>query len=435
MTAQSLRSVYQLKISLKRARPPIWRRIQIASTDNLEDVHIALQVVMGWTNSHLHEFACGRDRYGIPDEDFPSDLRDEVGYRLDQVLKNEKDKLNYEYDFGDGWTHEVVLEKILPFEPDTVLPVCLKGRRACPPEDIGGIGGYEMFLETMANPSHPEHEEMLEWIGGDFDSEHFDLAEVNDLLREYCDDLDETVPSITNEINSSMNDMYTTLNEQEFQYLDDFLLDRVDDDASTDDKDEGILDISELDGFFTAIVSGPVMVPPSEWLPVIWGVFEPEWESEKDFKTILSLMMRHMNGIATTLMEHPGDFQPIFMEREVEAKTYTIVDEWCEGYCRGVALAVDSWNAGGMEMTILLTPIRAFSSETGWRGHDLNDGEVENIQSAITPNVRDIHAFWLARREKETPSSQPVRRSEPRVGRNDPCPCGSGKKYKKCCLH
>jgi len=187
MTARSLRSIYQLKVTLKGAQPPIWRRLLIASADNLEGVHIALQIVMGWTNSHLHEFVSGRDRYGIPDEDFPSDLHDEVDYRLDHVLKKEKDKLAYIYDFGDGWEHEVVLEKILPFTTDTVLPVCLKGNRACPPEDVGGVPGYEMFLETVSDPSHPEYEDMLEWIGGDFDPELFDLAEVNDLLREYCD--------------------------------------------------------------------------------------------------------------------------------------------------------------------------------------------------------------------------------------------------------
>ncbi len=187
MTVRSLRSVYQLKVTLKGIRPAVWRRLQVASTDNLEDIHIALQIVMGWSNSHLHEFKKGRVRYGMPDEDFPSDILDEVEYRLDQVLKIEKDKLIYDYDFGDGWEHEVMLEKILPFDPGVVLPVCLKGSRACPPEDVGGIPGYEMFLEAVTDPSHPDHEAMLEWVGGDFDPEHFDLAEVNDLLREYCD--------------------------------------------------------------------------------------------------------------------------------------------------------------------------------------------------------------------------------------------------------
>lgn len=187
MTARPLRSIYQLKITLKGIRPPIWRRLLIAGTVNLEDLHIAIQIVMGWTNSHLHEFAKGRERYGIPDEDFPSDdMRAETDYRLDQVLKKAKDRLNYSYDFGDGWEHEVVLEKILPFDMDVVVPICVEGKRACPPEDVGGIPGYEMFLEAVSDPANPEYEEMLEWTGGDFNAEHFDLAQTNDLLREYC---------------------------------------------------------------------------------------------------------------------------------------------------------------------------------------------------------------------------------------------------------
>ena len=187
MTARTLRSIYQLKITLKGFRPAIWRRLLIASTDNLEDVHIAIQIAMGWTNSHLHMFTKGRDLYGIPDEDYLSNVQEEIDYRLDQVLKQVKDKMSYLYDFGDGWEHEIILEKILPYETRAVLPVCLAGKRACPPEDVGGIPGYGMFLEAISDPSHPEYKEMIEWIAGDFDSEHFDLAQTNDLLREYCD--------------------------------------------------------------------------------------------------------------------------------------------------------------------------------------------------------------------------------------------------------
>jgi uncharacterized protein len=231
------------------------------------------------------------------------------------------------------------------------------------------------------------------------------------------------------------NDLYTILSDAELDKLDQFLLYRVDEDAVTEGLDEGILDVSELDGFLTAIVSGPKMIPPSQWLPAVWGDFEPTWESEHDLKEILTLLMRHMNDIAATLMEHPEDFEPIYLEREVKGKTHTVVDEWCEGYRRGVALTQDLWIAGGREMTTLLTPILAFTGVTDWRGHDYSDDEVETIQKAIAPNVRDIHAFWLARRGEAQAAAQPVRRDRPRVGRNDPCPCGSGRKYKKCCLN
>ena len=235
-----------------------------------------------------------------------------------------------------------------------------------------------------------------------------------------------------------MSDLFTILSEAEIERLSEFLLERIPEDADaeyTEDTDEGILDISELDGFFTAIVSGPVMIPPSQWLPAVWGEYEPVWESEKEFEGIFTLMMRHMNDIAATLMEHPEYFEALFLERVVEEKTYTIVDEWCEGYLRGVALAAAQWDSAGHEMTELLAPIRAFTGETKWRGHDLGESETENIRNAIEPNVREIHAWWLKRRSENAPPVKPVLRSEPRVGRNDPCPCGSGKKYKKCCLH
>ena len=186
MTTKSLRSIYQLKITLNYIQPPVWRRLLIASTANLQDVHMALQITLGWTNSHLHEFIVGRSRYGMHDDEFLTDTLNEAGYRLDQLLKKENDTLVYLYDFGDSWEHMVVLEKILPFETKAELPRCIEGARACPPDDVGGIPGYEMFLEAVGDPAHPEYEAMLEWVGGGFDAEHFDLAETNDLLREYC---------------------------------------------------------------------------------------------------------------------------------------------------------------------------------------------------------------------------------------------------------
>jgi uncharacterized protein len=232
-----------------------------------------------------------------------------------------------------------------------------------------------------------------------------------------------------------MSNLFEPLTDKEFERLDRFLLERLDDDTDTEGKDEGVLDISELDGLFTALVSGPEVVVPSRWFPVVWGAVDPVWESENAFKDIITLMMRHMNSIAAMLMEHPEIFEPIYLERKVKAKTFTIVDEWCEGYRRGVELVEEQWNAGGEEMAALLAPVFAFTARTNWRGHDLPSDEVELIKKAIAPKVREIHAYWLARRAEPPAPASPVRRSEPRVGRNDPCPCGSGKKYKKCCLH
>ena len=142
-----------------------------------------------------------------------------------------------------------------------------------------------------------------------------------------------------------------------------------------------------------------------------------------------------MNWIAAFLMEQPDDFEPMFEESVVDGKTYTIVDEWCEGYIRGVALASEQWQLDTMEMSILLAPIKAFQGEQAFvTDENFNEREIDNLRLAIAPNAREIHAFWLACRTQDSPTAT-VRGSEPKLGRNDPCFCGSGKKFKKCCLH
>ena len=187
MTIKQLRSTYQLKISLEGSKPPIWRRLLIPSDIKLDLFHIAIQISMGWTDSHLHQFITkDREFYGIKDDDFDLDVKDESKFRLAQLLTAEKDSLIYEYDFGDSWTHKIVLEKILPFDTDKKLPYCVIGKRACPPEDCGGIWGYADLLAILENPEHDEYEEMLEWLEGEFDPAYLDRREINQLLLEYC---------------------------------------------------------------------------------------------------------------------------------------------------------------------------------------------------------------------------------------------------------
>jgi hypothetical protein len=187
LMATSLRKTYQLKISLKGAKPPIWRRLLIADSVSLPQLHQAIQIAMGWTDSHLHQFVVGRERYGVPDQDFDDmDTVDERRVKLAQIMTGEKDSILYEYDFGDGWEHKITLEKILPFDPKAVLPRCVTGKGACPPEDVGGIWGYAEFLKAIGDPSHPEHESYVEWVGGEFDPQLFDIDEKNALLSEYC---------------------------------------------------------------------------------------------------------------------------------------------------------------------------------------------------------------------------------------------------------
>jgi len=227
------------------------------------------------------------------------------------------------------------------------------------------------------------------------------------------------------------------LSEAELSALDDALLDRFDEDSEPLPGDEGIINVSELDGLLTAVVSSPVMIMPSTWIPAVWGDYPPMFESETEVQRVYSLMIRQMNAISATLMTSPDDFEPLCYYREVDGKEVTIVDEWCEGYMRGIEIAQGLGASLDTEARDRLAPIRAFTEAADWPGHDLPEfAQIENLQHAIPPNVRWLHAYWLERRiDPVQPQSAPYQRSTPRVGRNDPCPCGSGKKFKKCCLH
>ncbi|HHN93518.1 MAG TPA: plasmid pRiA4b ORF-3 family protein [Anaerolineae bacterium] len=177
--------IYRLKITLRDSKPPIWRRVLVPGSTTLSDLHWIIQAVMGWYNAHLHQFIIGPAYYSDPQ--FELDALDESQVRLEEIAE-EGTKFTYEYDFGDDWEHIILVEKVQPPEPGVEYPVCIKGRRACPPEDVGGMWGYYEFLEAIGDPNHPEHEEYLEWIGEDFDPAAFSLEETNARLREWLEE-------------------------------------------------------------------------------------------------------------------------------------------------------------------------------------------------------------------------------------------------------
>jgi hypothetical protein len=179
-------AIYQLKVTLAGSKPPIWRRLLVPADMTLGTLHVVLQVAMGWTNSHLHDFDIDSVTYGEPNpEDRAMGLtptRNERTVRLSRVLGYVGSRGTYTYDFGDGWEHKLLVEKILPPVPGYPYPACIAGKRNCPPEDCGGVGGYENLLEILADPDHEDHEEQLEWVGGRFDPEAFDIIGINEVL-------------------------------------------------------------------------------------------------------------------------------------------------------------------------------------------------------------------------------------------------------------
>ncbi|HEY8111543.1 MAG TPA: plasmid pRiA4b ORF-3 family protein [Actinomycetes bacterium] len=178
--------IFQLKVQLREVRPPVWRRVLVPGEMTLAELHEVVQVVMGWTDSHLHEFETGRACYGVPDPDCGLDeVADESRVRLSRVA-GEGSRLRYAYDFGDGWQHDLIVEKVLRRRPGARYPCCVAGRRACPPEDVGGPWGYQDFLVAVGDPGHDEHEQWVEWAGGRFDPAEFDLAAVDEALGAFA---------------------------------------------------------------------------------------------------------------------------------------------------------------------------------------------------------------------------------------------------------
>lgn len=178
----------QFKITLLGIKPPVWRRIQIEDS-TLADLHEYIQAAFGWWNYHLHQFAIEGVRYGPlpPDEmafDLDMGMEDESKVRLSDLLprSGRRTRWLYEYDFGDGWEHEILFEGYPPKQEGQKYPVCLEGERACPPEDVGGPWGYAEYLEAMADPNHERHEELLEWRGP-FDPQKFDAKKATARMR------------------------------------------------------------------------------------------------------------------------------------------------------------------------------------------------------------------------------------------------------------
>lgn len=179
--------LYQFKITLLESQPPIWRRIQVKDS-SLDKLHERIQTAMGWTNSHLHQFEIDGERWGDPEllddgfEDF--ECVDSTVTKISKIIPKDGKRFQflYEYDFGDGWEHEVLFEGCLKAEKGGRYPACVEGERNCPPEDVGGVWGYAEFLEAIGDPNHEEHDRMLEW-SGEFDPEEFDAGKTTKVMR------------------------------------------------------------------------------------------------------------------------------------------------------------------------------------------------------------------------------------------------------------
>jgi len=176
------KSVVQLKISLDFLEPEIWRRLLVPGDCTFAKLHHIFQAAMGWQDCHLHSFEVRDRRYGVSNSDWDDKSLDERQFRLTQIVMA-GDRFTYEYDFGDSWTHGILIESLERNVTPLKHAVCLEGARACPPEDCGGFPGFERLCEVLADPDDDEHDELSEWVGGAFDPTTFDLVSTNAALQ------------------------------------------------------------------------------------------------------------------------------------------------------------------------------------------------------------------------------------------------------------
>lgn len=216
------------------------------------------------------------------------------------------------------------------------------------------------------------------------------------------------------------------LTEAELDELEEYLL-------SLDELDDS-MDLSMLDGFLTAIVSGQRLIPPSEWMPWVWdirkGGEDLPFKSQEEAGRILELMVRHMNGIVLTLMQAPEQYEPLLMENPNDGDPITIIDEWCVGFVTAMALDEPGWASVPVAMRERLDKIRLYGTSEGWQRLEQMDLPLEQhraIADGLAQTVRQVHTYFLEQRK----SHEPARKAN-RIGPNEACTCGSGKKYKRC---
>ena len=184
-------SIARLKVTLDHVKPLILRRIEVPLTITLDRLHLVLQATLGWTNTHLYEIRASDIGWGIPDPDYPGGPLDARKARLVDIVEDTgARKLHYLYDFGDGWEHTIRIEQIATAIPGITYPNLIEAAGRCPPEDCGGPWGYEELLAAIVDPSHEQHTESVEWVGGHFDPTLVSVAaitrDLNTLARKWA---------------------------------------------------------------------------------------------------------------------------------------------------------------------------------------------------------------------------------------------------------
>lgn len=418
-------TIYRMRIDLRGIKPPIWRRIEVPDC-SLAELHYAVQAAMGWGNCHLHEFVINQDRYSIPDPFGDCDVDgavDSSDVWLSDVIIGKGAKFTYTYDFGDSWNHTIKVEAVGPAESSVAYPRCVTGKRNCPPDDCGGVWGYEELLDILADPAHPEYEERIDWCGR-IDPEEFDAASCTLGMQSWFSDGAKDaghVPEMSADdfdINEDFFDAGGEFDDGEFQAWSFHLQDAFADSPEFDslpDWEHGFVDcmlqysashlgvtpatmsVQDLNEFLFDIVPRKVTMEPEDAGITILelNAFFRFIGREYSVASAEKLANALNNKAASRLAKELGNSSNFGI-----AKSF---------FSMGKAAGFDMTTQDGLNQATVAYNNELADQDSGPRSSNLAAPEV--VEHLTT-----------------------IRRDTPRLGRNDPCHCGSGKKYKKCCL-
>jgi|GEM_PF-997149 len=422
--------VFEIRVSLEGSEPEVWRRLRLPEETALYAVHLLLQLVMNWENRHQHQFI-GADMkgYGVAEEadGLKTGLLDERLYFLSDLVKNPGDRFTYIYDFEDEWVHEVVMEAVMEIGPDERSVWCLGGGGACPPEECGGVSGYLELLEQLGSSNAEKHAEAVERLSMIVDPVAFDSDEFNEVMvDEFPDDDEAELPK-----------------ELEQQLL---LLTEIQDFLDLGIAPESAMPILTLEGYFAALAIYPVAIPANRWMPLVWDTsdsrLQPAFSSAVQKEKVTNLLVSYRNLMENYLSDANNGYDPLYsgfpVQSGEELTQYALA--WAGGFLLGAMLDDDIWTRSFNDEACyeLLEPFLVLSGFFDSMPHAYSNDRSEiktRLALEIGFYVEELRDFWKPWRYdyKVLPDTGQTVKVQPRVGRNEPCPCGSGKKYKQCC--
>jgi hypothetical protein len=418
-------AIYRMRIDLRGITPPIWRRIEVPDC-SLAELHVVIQAAMGWTDCHLHEFEINRDRYSVPspfggDEDMGTiDARD---VWLSEVIRGKGSKLRYMYDFGDSWDHSIKVEAVEAADPSQDYPRCVKGNRNGPPEDCGGVWGYQELLEILSDPKHPEYEERVDWCG-EIDPEEFNADDCSREMQSWFSSVSQSrrrpsTGSTDFDIRQDFFDKYGEIDDDEFQAWCTALLNkfaRSSEFTSLPDGEYGLVDCLLQYG--------------ADYLGASLATMSVSDLNEIVFSIIPRKVMLEAEFAADLIREFNAFFR--FVDREYSLPGAKELANSLDAKAKK-RLAKELGNQSNFGMA------KSFFSAGKAAGYDMTSQHDLNLFTTVyNKGLEQPHSSSGAEVLPSDESEEYIptfKRESPRVGRNDPCPCGSGKKHKKCCLN